>query len=52
MRQEWALEELVASWTLLDADWALGPPRAHTPLFWTHVNPHGKFTRFSSSEAF
>ena len=23
MRQEWEPEELVASWTLLDADWAL-----------------------------
>ena len=33
-----------------DADWAEIDRRALTPLFWTHVNPYGKFTLDIDSE--
>jgi hypothetical protein len=30
LRREWDTEDLIACWTL-------------SPLFWTHVNPYGRF---------
>lgn len=35
MRQDWEPEDLLASWTLVEADWELcrtGPPRRKLPL--------------------